>query len=83
MAGPGGSTRSGSSGIIDTNMLSKKSPMHKLARLARLAGTTIGRDAVNSPGIDSFESLKALPISLKLIFPNEETCLKNKNKQFK
>ena len=54
MAGPPGtgSARSGSSGIIDTNMLSKKSPMHKLARLARLAGTTIGRDALNSTGMN-------------------------------
>ena len=55
MAGPSSSARSGSSGIIDTNMLSKKSPMHKLARLARLAGTTMGRDAVNSSGTDSFQ----------------------------
>ena len=54
MAGPPGtaSGRSGSSGFIDTNMLSKKSPMHKLARLARLAGTTIGRDALNSTGMN-------------------------------
>ena len=36
--------------MSSTNMLSKKSPMHKLARLARLAGTTIGRDALNSTG---------------------------------
>ena len=33
-----------------TDMLTKKSPMHKLARLAKLAGTTIGKDAINSKG---------------------------------
>ena len=60
MAGPQttGSARSGSSGIIDTNMLSKKSPMHKLARLARLAGTTIGRDALNSTGMNLLSLLE-------------------------
>ena len=48
MASPPG--RSGSGGNIATDMLSKKSPMHKLARLAKLAGTSIGRDAINSAG---------------------------------
>ena len=35
----------------NTDMLTKKSPMHKLARLAKLAGTTIGKDAINSKGL--------------------------------
>jgi hypothetical protein len=49
-SGGNDSGRSGSAATIDSTMLSKKSPMHKLARLARLAGTSIGREAMNSPG---------------------------------
>ena len=47
MASPG-NERSG--GASESIMLAKKSPMHKLARLARLAGTSIGKDAMNSAG---------------------------------
>ena len=43
-----GTGKRDSAATIDSNMLSKKSPMHKLARLARLAGTSIGRDAMNN-----------------------------------
>ena len=39
--------RKGSGGAISSVA---KSPMHKLARLAKLAGTSIGRDAINSTG---------------------------------
>ena len=47
-----GNGRSGSAATIDSNVLPKKSPMHKgFARLARLAGTSIGRDAMNSSGL--------------------------------
>ena len=49
MASPG-NERSGGGGASESIMLAKKSPMHKLARLARLAGTSIGKDAMNSAG---------------------------------
>merc|ERR1719400_2408936 len=48
-----GTGKRDSAATIDSNMLSKKSPMHKLARLARLAGTSIGRDAMNNSSGDT------------------------------
>ena len=50
MASPGNERSGGGGGASESIMLAKKSPMHKLARLARLAGTSIGKDAMNSAG---------------------------------
>ena len=50
MSSPGNARNgNGGGGSIE---LAKKSPMNKLARLARLAGTSLGKDAINSSGTD-------------------------------
>ena len=66
MSSPGNARNgNGGGGSIE---LAKKSPMNKLARLARLAGTSLGKDAINSSGTDWYLSQPEVNQKLWIVF---------------